>query len=242
MIPAPSGGGLAARVRSDAGAAIDCARRCAPHDARGAGRRERKAADAPGPSALRFCRQNGGAGRGKACQKIQCGNRAAQGRTGGPAVRQAAPMPQRLFKICARRGFVAALIRRRGHVQAGAARGKAAGLRAPAPPLQACQYALPISAAHGLRPLRCPPPLRMCRRPAQGAAWRSGRARRTPPAACRPCPWRIADSGAARPTSPPSALPAPSRPRRAGLFAGRRAPHARPFPRPRTAGGLPGTL
>ena len=98
------------------------------------------------------------------------------------------------------------------------------------------------SARHmGLRPLRCPPPLRTCRRPAQGAAWRSCRARRTPPAACRPCPWRIADSGAARPTSPPSALPAPSRPRRAGLFAGRRAPHARPFPRPRTAGGLPGT-
>ena len=60
MIPAPSGGGLAARARADAGAAIYCARRCAPHDAREAGRRERKAADAPGPSALRFCRQSGG--------------------------------------------------------------------------------------------------------------------------------------------------------------------------------------
>ena len=196
--------------RSIARASARCAMREGPD------RRGRKAADAPGSSAPRFCRQNG---RRLARQGLPKDPVREPGRP--EARRQSGRAPSRssataVFKICARRGLFAA--RRR------AARTCADGRR----PSRTASTRSRSARHMGLLPLRCTPPLRMCRRPSQGAAWRSCRARRTPPAACRPCPWRIADSGAAYPP-PPSALPAPSRPRRAGLFAGRRAPGAGPM-------------
>ena len=195
----------------------------------------------PGQARRVFADKTAGAWRGKACQRIQCGNRAAQRRAGRPAVRQAAPVPQRFSKFAPAAAFSLPGDARRGHAQTGAARGKGYRIAgAGARPFRTASTRSRSARHMGLLPLRCPPPLRMCRRPAQGAAWRSCRARRTPPAACRPCPWRIADSGAALLPSP-SALPAPSRPRRAGLFARRRAPDARPFLRPRTR-ALPGAL
>ena len=241
MIPAPPGGGLAARARVDAGAAIDCIRKRAPRDAGGArqaGTKSRGCARArraaflptkrPAPGAARPAKRSsagigppGGAQAGRPCAKpLQ--------RHGG------------FSKFAPASAFSLPGGARRGHARTGAARGKGYRIAgAGARPFRTASTRSRSARPAGLFPLRCPPPLRMCRRPAQGAAWRSCRARRTPPAACRPCPWRIADSGAASP--PPSALPAPSRPRRAGLFARRRAPDARPFLRPRTR-ALPGTL
>ena len=206
----------------------------------GPDRRGRKAADAPGSSAPRFCRQNG---RRLARQGLPKDPVREPGRP--EARRQAGRAPSRssataVFKICARRGLFAA--RRR------AARTCADGRRPRQrlqdcgrrrPPLQDCQYAFPISAAHGFAPLTMPaasadvPPPSPRRRLAQlqGAAHAAG----SLPS------MSLADRGfQSRLPSPPSALPAPSRPRRAGLFARRRAPDARPFLRPRTR-ALPGT-
>ena len=207
--------------RSIARASARCAMREGPD------RRGRKAADAPGSSAPRFCRQNGR-------------RRARQGLPKDPVREPGRPEARRRAgRAPSRSSATAAFQNLRPPRPFRCPEARGADMRRRAPPLQDCQYAFPISAAHGLAPLAMhaafadvPPPVPRCRlAQLQGAAHAAGSLP----------PMSLADRGfRSRLPPPPSALPAPSRPRRAGLFARRRAPDARPFLRPRTR-ALPGT-